>query len=156
MRYRKKCRYDCIIRLDGGEFVEFTFRTWHYADTFQGLFSTFTFSFFTWNLLFALIVVAVTACNACSFRVSKPWVFVGALGTGFHVSCVGDVSSFERQSAFVSDVTWFLCCCCWLATIPCFESGQFFVFLWIGDPLKRLCCCDEPNVGPESKNRQLK
>lgn len=114
---------------------------------FFDLFSVFTFYFFIWRWLFALIDVAVTTSNASTFRISKPWVFIGAVSAGFHISCVGDISCFECQGAFVATTAWLLSGGCWLATIPSFKCVQIFIFLWIGDPLEGLGCGDKPDIG---------
>lgn len=143
----------CVIKVDEREFVGFVFRTLRYADILQGLFSVFAFTFFVWNRLFALIDVIVATSNAGALGISEPWVLVGTFSAGFHISCIGDVSCFERQSAFVANVTWFLRTRCFHATIPGFECVQLFVFLRISDPLQCLCCRYKPNIGPESKHR---
>lgn len=115
----------------------------------SGLLCAFAFTFFIGRRLFALINITVTSSNTCAFGITKPWVFVWALSTSFHVSGVSNVSCLERQSAFVSIAAWLLCGCSYLPTVPSFKCRQLLVFLRVGNPLECLCCCDKPNVRPE-------
>lgn len=118
-----------------------------YADA---LFSAFAFTFFTWCGLFALVDVTVAAGHASSLGVAEPRVLSWAFVASFHVPRVGDVSLSERQSAFVSIEARPDSTCCRFAAVPGLESVQLFVFLRVGDPLQRLCCCNEPHIGPET------
>jgi hypothetical protein len=109
----------------------------------------FAFTFLNRRGVFALIDVIVTSRDAGALGVTKPRILVGTIPAGLHVAGVGDVACLEREGAFVAGVARLLSSCRLLAAIPCVECVQLFVFLRVGDPLKRLSCRHEPHIGPE-------
>jgi hypothetical protein len=114
------------------------------------LFSVFTFTFLVDRRgLFALIVETVTSGDAGALGVTEPWIFVGTVSAGLHVSGVGDVSNLERQRAFVAAVAGLLGGGRLLSAIPRVKGAQLLVLLRVGDPLKRLSCRHKPYVRPE-------
>lgn len=117
---------------------------WHSSHLFSS-FRTFTFFLRCW--LFTLIDIIVTTWNSRSLTITQPWEFVWTVATSLHITCISYIARFKCQSTFVAIITWSLCLRWLLTTIPSIKGVEFFITLWICDPLKSLCCCNKPDIG---------